>query len=92
MLLDDLGVEHFSEGSKGDIAVNFFKELFESSNPFDFESVFEGFESRVSAEMNSLLTREITDNEIKHATFSVKGSRAQVRMVSQAFSTRNSGT
>ncbi|KAL0847837.1 hypothetical protein Bca101_021084 [Brassica carinata] len=74
MLLDNLGVEHFSEGAKGNIAVDFFRELFESSNPFDLESLYEGFENRVFTEMNSLLSREITDDKIKLAAFGIKGS------------------
>lgn len=40
MLLDEFGREHFTEGSKGNIAVEYFRELFRSSNPYDLESVF----------------------------------------------------
>lgn len=42
MLLDELGRENFSEGSKSNIAVEYFRELFLSTNPFDLESLFEG--------------------------------------------------
>lgn len=76
MLLDEAGQEHFSEGAKGNIAVEFFRDLFMSSNPFDLESLFLGFPSRVTASMNSHLTRQITSDEIRHAAFSVKGSSA----------------
>lgn len=76
MLKDELGVEHFSEGAKGHLAVEYFKELFMSSNPADLESLFEGFQSRVTSAMNEELTKEITDEEIKAAAFSVKGSSA----------------
>lgn len=48
MLLDYLGHEHFAEGSKGDIAVNYFRENFRSSDPYDLESLFSGFRNRVS--------------------------------------------
>ena len=48
MLRDELGVEHFSEGAKGHLAVEYFKELFMNSNPVDLESLFEGFQSRVT--------------------------------------------
>lgn len=40
MLLDEMGQEHFSEGAKGNIAVEYFRDLFTSSNPFDLETVF----------------------------------------------------
>ena len=76
MLLDELGGEHFSEGAKGYIAVEYFRDLFMSTNPFDLESLFEGFQSRVTQEMNTTLTAMVTADEIKQAAFSVKGSSA----------------
>lgn len=36
----------------------------------------DGFQSRVTSEMNAELTKEFTDEEIKKAAFSVKGSSA----------------
>ena len=47
-----------------------------SSNPTDLETLFEGFQSRVTPAMNEALTKEITDEKIKAAAFSVKGSSA----------------
>ncbi|XP_033134315.1 uncharacterized protein LOC117127769 [Brassica rapa] len=76
MLLDDLGREHFSEGSKGDIAVNYFRELFMSSNPHDVESLFTGFQPRVTAAMNNLLLAPISEEEVRKAAFCVKSSSA----------------
>lgn len=76
MLLDKLGNEHFSEGAKGHIAVEFFRDLFTSSNPFDLESLFSGFRSRVTQSMNEHLTKLVTAEEIRNAAFSVKGSSA----------------
>lgn len=76
MLLDEMGQEHFSEGAKGNIAVESFWDLFMSSNPVDLESLFHGFQSRVSAYMNTHLTRQVSSEEIKQAAFSVKGSSA----------------
>lgn len=69
-----MGQEHFAEGSKGNIAVNYFREIFRSSDPFDLESLFDGFRSRVSDDMNLMLTAPISAEEIKRAAFSVKGS------------------
>jgi len=71
-----LGVEHFSEGAKGQIAIDFFKDLFMSSNPVDLKSLFEGFQSRVTETMNAELIKEVSDVEIMTAAFSVKGSSA----------------
>ncbi|CAA7042046.1 unnamed protein product [Microthlaspi erraticum] len=76
MLKDELGIEHFSEGAKGDIAVEYFRDLFMSSNPYDLDSLFEGFEEMVTPEMNIALTRPISVEEIKLAAFNVKSSSA----------------
>lgn len=76
MLKDELGAELFSEGAKGNLAVEYFRDLFMSTNPHDLESLFEGLESRVSAEMNENLTRPVSPEEIKLAAFSIKGSSA----------------
>lgn len=73
MLLDDLGNEHFSKGSKGAIVVDYFQDLFTSSKPFDLESLFTDFPSRVSDEMNINLTTPVSVEKIKRAAFSVKG-------------------
>ena len=40
MLLDELGNKHFSEGSKGEITVEYFRDLFLSTNPADLEFLF----------------------------------------------------
>lgn len=76
MLLDDLDQEQFSEGSKGDIAVEFFRDLFRSLYPFNMESLLQGFIRRVTPEINARLTSPVTAEEIKHAAFTVKGSSA----------------
>lgn len=76
MLLDNLGNEHFSEGAKGNIAVEFYRDLFTSSNPHDLEALFQGFQSSVTPAMNNSLTRPVSADEIKCAAFSVNGSSA----------------
>ncbi|XP_010472251.1 PREDICTED: uncharacterized protein LOC104751896 [Camelina sativa] len=75
-LLDKHGLEAYEEGSKGSIAVEFFSELFTSSNPTGFEDVLEGMEPRVTEEMNLKLTSPITALEIKQAAFKVQGDSA----------------
>ena len=76
MLLYEMGQEHFSEGAKGNIAVEFFRDLFSSSNPVDLDSIFHGFRTRVTSGMNQSLIRSVTAEEIKKAAFDVKGSSA----------------
>ena len=76
MLLDELGHEHFTEGSKGNIAVEYYRDLFRSSSPFDIESLFMDFQGRVTEDMNQKLTEPVSAEEIMKAAFSVKGSSA----------------
>ena len=76
MLLDELGNEHFSKGSKGEIAVEYFRDLFLSTNPADLESLFVGFPSRVTDDMNVGLTAPVTVEEIRKAAMSVNGGSA----------------
>lgn len=51
-LLDEVGVEHFDEEVKGEIAVGYFNNLFKTSNPGDTTKMFEGMEPRVMDHMN----------------------------------------
>lgn len=61
---------------EGHIAVEYFRELFLSSNPSELEALFENFPSRVTQDMNEALIKEFTDEEIKQAAFAVKGNMA----------------
>lgn len=76
MLLDEWGNEHFSEGSKGEIAVDYFRDLFMSSNPFDMEELFLNFPNRITREMNESLTASVSVEEVKDAEMSVNGGSA----------------
>ncbi|XP_013594546.1 PREDICTED: uncharacterized protein LOC106302626 [Brassica oleracea var. oleracea] len=60
------------EGAKGDIAVGYFRDLFMSSNSLDLESLFKGFQGKVTEDMNVTLTKEFTPEEIKRAAFSIR--------------------
>lgn len=73
MLLDENGVEQFSEGSKGTIAVDYFRDMFTSSAPQDLDSVLDTIDQRVSPAMNILLTAPVHEEEIRRAVFSIKG-------------------
>ena len=76
MLRDVFGQENYSEGSKGNIAVEFYRDLFMSSNPMDMEPLFVGFPVKVTETMNEKLTRPVTPEDIRRAAFGVKGDSA----------------
>lgn len=80
-----------SEGAKGILAVEYFRELFMSTNPHDLESLFDEFGSRVTPEMNEILTRPVSPEEIKLSAFSVKGSSAPGEDGLTGVFTRSSG-
>lgn len=76
MLKGEAGTEFFSEGAKGNLAVEYYKDLFTSTNPHDLETLFTDFDSRVTPEMNASLTGTVTVEEIKNAAFSISGGSA----------------
>lgn len=80
MLLDDNDQEHFSKGAKGNMAVEFFRNLFTSSNPYEMEELLQGFTSRVTADMNSRLTAPVTPRKIRDAAFCVKSAPGEDRL------------
>lgn len=70
------GVPQFSEAGKGEMATQYFQDLFGSSNPDYFDEFFHGFRSRVSSSMNEQLTRDVSKEEVKEAVFAIKPSSA----------------
>lgn len=75
-LLDNNGVEHLSEDAKRHIAVEYFENLFTSSNPGSAANLFEGFEAKVTKRMNRDLIRPVREAEIKNAVKAIKGDSA----------------
>ncbi|XP_010451797.1 PREDICTED: uncharacterized protein LOC104733977 [Camelina sativa] len=76
LLIDSNGVECFEEGSKGTIAAEYFSDLFQSSNPTNFEELLEGMEERVTEDMNRRLIVDVSAQEIRQAAFNIKGDSA----------------
>lgn len=65
-----------SEASKGQVAIQYFKDLFKSSNSEDYKYLFRDISPRVSGRMNHYLTQKVTHNEVKEAVFSIKPDSA----------------
>ncbi|XP_010513742.1 PREDICTED: uncharacterized protein LOC104789794 [Camelina sativa] len=74
-LFDENGVEQFSEGSKGEVAVAYFRKMFTSSNPSAIMEALDGMVPRVTDSMNAELIRPVSALEIKNAVFSIKGEK-----------------
>lgn len=75
-LLDGTGVEHFDEDHKGEIAVQYFQDLFHSSGSQSADLLLEGMQTRVTDRMNNSLTKLVTDAEIKCAVKAIKSDSA----------------
>lgn len=75
-LMDNRGTEQFSEEAKGEVAKDYFLNLFKSTCDRDFSVMFEGFTKRVSVRMNASLSREVSGEEVKMAVFSIKPGSA----------------
>ncbi|XP_013589702.1 PREDICTED: uncharacterized protein LOC106298169 [Brassica oleracea var. oleracea] len=76
LLVDVNGRERREEKEKGRVAMDYFFNLFSSSNPPDFQSIFTDFVAKVSPEMNVDLIKEASDEEIEQAVFSIKAASA----------------
>ncbi|KAG7536410.1 Reverse transcriptase domain [Arabidopsis suecica] len=72
-LFDNNDIEQFAEGSKGEIAVEYFRKMFTSSKPDHVTEALDGMRPRVTTRMNVELTKPVTAEEIKLAAFSIKG-------------------
>ncbi|CAE5980058.1 unnamed protein product [Arabidopsis arenosa] len=75
-LKDRNGIFQRSGAEKGQVASDYFQDLFKSSNLGSFQEWFQGFIPKVSNEMNSGLTATVTTEEIKEAVFSIKADSA----------------
>lgn len=75
-LKDSNGEEHWSDLAKGEVAIDYFNEIFKSSNLQSFQQWFQRFPAKVTARMNEKLTYVISREEIRDAIFAVKASSA----------------
>lgn len=75
-LMDGKGDFYKTEVAKRQIAVDYFSELFKSSNPCSFVNFFQGFQPKVSNQMNVEITKMVTKEEVRDTVFSVKAGSA----------------
>lgn len=64
-LLNSNGTELFSEGAKGNVAVDYFMNIFPSTSPQNFDELLRGMVHKVTDEMNANLIGPINDEETK---------------------------
>lgn len=70
------GQEQWSEGAKEEVALEYFSELFRSSNPRSYDPVFLSLISKVSDQMNLRLMRDVSVEEVREAMFSINPDSA----------------
>lgn len=75
-LKDESGQDQFEEDAKGEVAKNYFSNLFKSTNSRDFSELFNGFNKRVTSHMNESLSREVSSGHVKEAVFSINAGSA----------------
>lgn len=75
-LKDKSNQDQWSDGAKAEVAIDYFTELFKSSNPRPYDPAFESFTPRVTAAMNSHLIRKVSKEEVRNVIFSINGDSA----------------
>lgn len=63
-LKDKYGRDQWSDAAKAEVAIQYFSELFKSSNPPSYEPVFQSMLPKVSEEMNQKLTCKVSQEEV----------------------------
>lgn len=74
-LMDASGTLQYFEASKGDVAADYFRNLFTSS-PSEPQGLFQDFIPRVSPDHNALLIGVVSREEVREAVFFVKSLSA----------------
>lgn len=72
VLINENGLEQVSEGLKGKIAVEYFRNFFMSTKSGPRVDLLEGMAPMVTDDMNHFLKQPVTSKEIKTMAFGVK--------------------
>jgi len=77
-LEDNSGNFHHGDSDIGNIAEGYFKELFSTTRSphINYQAVFDGFQKRVSNEINNDLVREVSEDEIQNRVFGIGEDKA----------------
>lgn len=77
-IIDNQGVVRRGNNQIGEVAIDYFTDLFRSQpvNEALLTDIFQGFQKRVTDEINKELIREVSDDEIYKAVFSIGPHRA----------------
>lgn len=79
-LLDANGVCQEVEGRIEEVVVEYYTNLFTSSNPTDFSQLLQAVQPKVTLEVNQVLVRDFTANECRMALkkmYPVEGTRSK---------------
>ena len=73
----DSGTTHYRDENIGMVAESYFTNLFTTTRQdhINYHNVFIGFQKRVTEEVNTELTREVTEEEIRDAVFAIGEDR-----------------
>ena len=63
-LMDDNGQWHIEENKMGELVINYYTDLFSSSNPLEFAELLQAMQPKVTTEMNHRLTMDFSGEEV----------------------------
>ncbi|XP_024016239.1 uncharacterized protein LOC112089722 [Eutrema salsugineum] len=75
-ITDTNGIIHRKDEAIASVAEDYFRTLFTTTNPMFFDEVFHGIEQTVTDSMNSDLTAEVTEKEVKDTLFLIGSDKA----------------
>lgn len=75
-LKDKQGQDQWSDAAKAEVTIEYFSELFTSSDPPSYAPVFQSMIPKVAPFMNSCLTREVSKDKVREAIFSINADSA----------------
>ncbi|XP_050222755.1 uncharacterized protein LOC126672846 [Mercurialis annua] len=73
---DSSGIWQTNPGTMKSIISRYYKDIFTTQGPQDYELITQGLHARVTRSMNSTLIRDVSDSEIKQAVFSMSSNKA----------------